>query len=40
MVASSNIDLTTDPGIVMLAKKADGSYYQSGYIELMSLVVR
>lgn len=35
MVGSSNIDLTTDPGIVMLAKKADGSYYQSGYIELM-----
>lgn len=35
MVASSNIDLTTDPGKVMLAKRASGQYYDSGYITLL-----
>ena len=35
MVASSNIDLTTDPGLVMLAKRASGQYYDSGYITLV-----
>ena len=34
MVASSNIDLTTDPGHVMLTKRADGRYNSSGYITL------
>lgn len=35
MVASSNVDLTTDPGLVMLAKRASGQYYDSGYITLV-----
>lgn len=35
IVASSNIDLTTDPGLVMLAKRASGQYYDSGYITLV-----
>lgn len=35
LVASSNVDLTTDPGIVMLAKRSDGRYYDSGYIVLL-----
>lgn len=34
MVDSSNIDLTTDPGHVMLAKRSNGRYYESGYITL------
>ena len=35
MVASSNVDLTTDPGLVMLAKRASGQYYDSGYLTLV-----
>lgn len=35
MVDSSNVDLTTDPGLVMLAKRASGQYYDSGYITLV-----
>jgi hypothetical protein len=35
MVASSNVDLTTDPGLVMLAKRSNGRYYDSGYITLV-----
>src|SRR5690606_24529944 len=35
MVDSSNVDLTTDPGLVMLAKRASGQYYDSGYITLL-----
>ncbi len=35
MVASSNVDLTTDPGLVMLAKRPSGRYYDSGYITLL-----
>lgn len=35
MVGSSNIDLTTDPGKVMLAKRSNGRYYESGYITLL-----
>jgi len=35
MVNSYRVDLTTDPGLVMLAKDAEGKYYQSGYITLM-----
>lgn len=34
MVASSNVDLTTNPGHVMLAKRSNGRYYDSGYITL------
>jgi hypothetical protein len=34
MVDSYRVDLTTDPGLVMLAKDAEGKYYQSGYITL------
>ena len=34
MVGSSNVDLTTDPGHVMLAKRSNGRYYESGYITL------
>jgi len=34
MVDSSHIDLTTEPGVVMLAKQADGRYYESGHITL------
>lgn len=34
LVDSSNVDLTTDPGIVMLAKRSNGRYYESGYIIL------
>lgn len=34
MVSSSNIDLTTEPGTVMLAKQANGRYHSSGYIVL------
>ena len=35
VVASSNVDLTTDPGRVMLAKRSNGRYYDSGYITLL-----
>ena len=35
MVASSNVDLITDPGTVMLAKRSNGRYYESGYITLL-----
>jgi hypothetical protein len=35
MVASSHVDLNTEPGVVMLAKQADGRYYESGYITLL-----
>lgn len=35
MVDSSNVDLTTEPGTVMLAKQANGRYYSSGYITLV-----
>lgn len=34
LVASSNIDLTSEPGVVMLAKRSSGRYYSSGYITL------
>lgn len=34
MVDSSHIDLTTEPGTVMLAKQPNGRYYPSGYITL------
>ena len=34
IVASSNVDLTTEPGTVMLAKRSNGRYYESGYITL------
>lgn len=35
MVDSSNVDLTTNPGHVMLAKRSNGRYYDSGYITLL-----
>ena len=35
IVSSSNVDLTTDPGKVMLAKRSNGRYYDSGYITLL-----
>ena len=34
MVSSSNIDLDTDPGVVMLAKDHNGQYRSSGHITL------
>jgi len=34
MVGNSNVDLTTDPGHVMLAKRSNGRYYESGHIAL------
>ena len=35
IVASSNVDLTTNPGHVMLAKRSNGRYYDNGYITLL-----
>ena len=35
MVDSHRVDLTTEPGTVMLAKRASGQYYDSGYITLV-----
>lgn len=35
IVESSNIDLTANPGHIMLAKRSDGRYYDSGYITLL-----
>lgn len=35
IVASSNVDLTTNPGHVMLTKRSNGKYYNSGHITLL-----
>ena len=35
IVASSNVDLATNPGHVMLAKRSNGRYYDNGYITLL-----
>lgn len=35
MTDSQNVDLTTDPGKVMLAKRSNGTYYDSGHITLL-----
>lgn len=33
-IESSNIDITTEPGLVMLAKDINGKYYPSGFITM------
>ena len=34
IVENQNVDLTTDPGKVMLAKRSDGRYHENGYLVL------
>ena len=34
IISSSNVDLNTEPGIVMLTKRPNGRYQDSGYITL------
>jgi len=35
IVSSSNVDLTTEPGVIMLAKRSNGRYYENGHITLL-----
>lgn len=35
IVASSNVDLATNPGHIMLAKRSNGRYFENGYVVLL-----